>query len=127
MHIDTLAIDGIAKVGQSLFPTEVQIESLGMTGCRFMLIDNPDGSGWVAGVWQASQVGGVPVQTLLEPVAAITQYQPGQIAFTLADGRHVLIRPGRGCSSCGGAAGLRQYNPFGFAVNLARVPGPDQT
>lgn len=125
MNLESLVIDGVAKVGQSLFPTEVQIESMGMTGCRFMLIDDLAG-GWVAGVWQANPVGGLPVQVMLNAVSAITEYKPAQIAFTLADGRHVVIRPGRGCGSCGGAAGLRQYNPFGFAVSLARVPGPEQ-
>ena len=123
IQLDSLVTDGVAKVGQSLFPTEVQIDSMGATGCRFMLIDDLAG-GWIAGVWQANPVGGVPIQILLAKVDTIPAYTPGKIHLVLDDGRQVVITPGRGCGSCGGAGALRNYNPFGFAVNLARVPGP---
>lgn len=123
MNLASLVVDGIARVGQSLFPTEVQIDSMGATGCRFMLIDDLAG-GWVAGVWTPNSVGGEPLQLLLEPVSTVAAYTPSMIHLVLADGRQVVIKPGRGCGSCGGGAGLRTYNPFGFAVNLTRVPGP---
>lgn len=122
IQLESLVSDGVARVGQSLFPTEVQIDSMGATGCRFMLID--DGAGWVVGVWQANPVGGVPIQILADKVATILTYTPGKIHLVLEDGRQVVVTPGRGCGSCGGAGALRNYNPFGFAVNLARVPGP---
>lgn len=124
MNLADLVTDGVAKVGQSFFPAEVQVDSVGMTGCRFMLINNPAG-GWVAGVWTPNPVGGAPVTGLVEQVAAVIAYTPQKIHLQLTDGRQVVITPGRGCGSCGGGGSLRNYNPFGFAVNLARIPGPE--
>jgi hypothetical protein len=113
--------DGVARVGVSLFPTHVAVDSAGVGGCRFILIARSDG-GWAAGAWRNPVGGGTPTPVVLEEIDQILSYTPKLLDFKLADGRRVQITPDKGCG-CGGSK-LRMFNPFGDSVGLAQIPGP---
>lgn len=119
---DTLHTDGVARIATSIYPAQLQIDSMGATGNRILIIEDPAG-GWLLGAWKANPAGGEPIQIVLEHITDFNKYVPRMIDVTLKDGRRALITPDRGCA-CGGG-NIRNYNPFGAAVNLARVPAPD--
>lgn len=117
--LSTLVVDGVARVGASLFPADVTVDSLGANGCRFMLIATPDG-GWVAGAWRANPTGADPIPMGVD-ACEIHAFTPRLIHLTLASGQVMQVKPSQGCA-CGSR--LRMYNPFGAAVNLASIPSP---
>lgn len=122
--ISTLATDGVARIGVSLFPANVQVDSNGASAARFLLIATDDG-GWVAGAWTSNPAGGDPICMVLQRVATITKYSGSLISIALDSGSQMLITPSSACGGCGNT--LRNYNPFGVATTLAGVPGPTVT
>jgi hypothetical protein len=118
--LSTAVTDGVARVANSLFPTNVNIDSQGYGACRFMLIAGPDG--WVAGAWRANPAGGEPLTVVLEPVSRLVAYESRIIDVILVDGRRVQITSDKGCG-CGGSK-VRMFNPFGQGINIGQVPAP---
>lgn len=124
-NLATLVDNGVVRVGTSLFPVDVTIDSFGATGCRIMLIAVPDNSGWVFGAWRSNPQGGDPIILALEAVKSIDTYGNRRIQLTLENGSVALCSPSSGCGGCN--APLRAYNPFGSGVPLASVPSPKVT
>jgi len=120
---NTLVTDGVVRVGPSLFPAHVTVDSNGVGSARFLLIAHPEG-GWVAGSWYANPAGGEPIMQVLERVTEIHQYTGRRIHMSLESGQQIVVTPGKGCA-CG--SNLRMYNPFGVQTPLSSVPGPEVT
>lgn len=119
----TLIEDGLVRVGTSLFPVDVAVDSFGASGCRAMLIAIPGEPGeWVFGAWRSNPSGGTPLVQVLERVASVDQFSNRRIQVTLTDGSVAVATPSSGCGGC--AAPLRTYNPFGAGVPLASLPSP---
>lgn len=119
---NTLVTDGVVRVATSLYPTQLQVDSMGSFGTRVLIIDDTEG-GWILGAWRANPAGGQPVQVVFEKIQTIHKYATRMIDVTLVDGRRAQITPDKGCA-CGGS-NIRNYNPFGASTNLARVPAPE--
>lgn len=126
MDLNTLVLDGVARVGVSAFPVTTSIDSNGTGPCRMMLIERPDAPGqWVVGVWTVDPATATVVPMIIEPVATLVEITTRRIHVLTTGGQHIVSVPTRGCAC--GQSRLRMFNPFGDAVTLASVPTPRAT
>lgn len=125
-NLETLVDNGLVRVGTSLFPVDVAVDSFGATGCRLMLMAIPGETGaWVFGAWRSNPQGGSPLPLVVEKVASVDVFGNRRIQVTLDSGSVAVATPSSGCGGC--AAPLRAYNPFGANIPLASVPSPQVT
>ncbi|QEM41540.1 hypothetical protein SEA_FORZA_71 [Gordonia phage Forza] len=117
MELADFIEDGQVQVAASVFPVSLQINDVGRSPVRFMLLKHPSGDWWAA-AW-GSSTGAQPAQVLWGKVARVNRIDIYLIDIELEDGKRVLSSPSSG-GCCGNR--LRSWNPFDTQALLVHAP-----
>ena len=117
MNLEDFVVDGVVSAAASMFPTLVEVSSMGQSPCRFLLVLEPVTKDWWAMAWVSSATGD-PSQILFSRVERVHTFSTSRVELATEDRGQVVVTPsGGGC--CGNR--LRSFNPFP-AATLAHLP-----